>query len=138
MSVKRNVEARKLEQIVRPTNRLSLGVDATSLFQRDHDHPSDSRFAVALSSIRSVNLFNVGLRHSVQASIYIITLSRLKKILIFCKHVISEKTRASLTSVVALKPTPGGNAGKGRMSFVGSVRHLYSPQLNFEVSTSFS
>ena len=66
--VKRNAYARKLEQIVRPTNRLSLGVDATSLFQRDHDHPSESRFGVALSRIRSVNLFNVGLRHSVQAS----------------------------------------------------------------------
>ena len=66
--VKRNVEARKLEQIVRPTNRLSLGVDATSLFQRDHEYPSDSHFAIALSRIRSVNLFNVGLRHSVQVS----------------------------------------------------------------------
>lgn len=66
--VKRNVEARKLEQIVRPSNRLSLGVDATSLFQRDKDHSSDSRLGVALSRIRSVNLFNVGIRHNVQAS----------------------------------------------------------------------
>ena len=64
--VKRNVDARKLEQTIRPTNRLSLGVDATSVFQRDHDYPSDSRFGAALSRIRSVNLFNVGLRHSVQ------------------------------------------------------------------------
>ena len=62
------MEARKLEQILRPTNRLSLGVDATSLFQRDNDHFSDSRLGVALSRIRSVNLFNVGIRHSVQAS----------------------------------------------------------------------
>ena len=66
--VKRNFDARKLEQIIRPTNRLSLGVDATSLFQRDHDHPSDSHIGVALGRIRSVNLFNVALRHSVQAS----------------------------------------------------------------------
>jgi len=64
--VKRNVDARKLEQIVRPTNRLSLGVDATSLFQRDHDHPADSRLGIALNRIRSVNLFNVGLRYGVQ------------------------------------------------------------------------
>jgi len=68
VSMKRNVEARKLDQVVRPTNRLSLGVDATSLFQRDHEYPSDSPFAAALSRIRSVNLFNVGLRHSLQAS----------------------------------------------------------------------
>ena len=66
--VKRNVDARKLEQIIRPTNRLSLGVDATSVFQRDYDHPSDSRLGVSLNRIRSVNLFNVGLRHNVQAS----------------------------------------------------------------------
>lgn len=135
--VKRNVEARKLERIVRPTNRLNLGVDATSLFQRDNDRPSDSRFAVALSRIRSVNLFNVGLRHSVQVS----TLSldhAWKKCSFFPKHVISEKTRASLTSAVSLRPTLGGNAGKGRMNIVGSVRHLYSPQLNFEVSTRVS
>ena len=137
--MKRNAEARKLEQVVRPTNRLSLGIDATSLFQRDHDYPSDSHLGVALSRIRSVNLFDVGLRHSVQAS----TLSfdhvwREKKMLIFPKHVISKKTRAGLTSVVALRPTLGGNAGRGRMHIVGSVRHLYSPRLNFEVGTCFS
>lgn len=65
---KRNVETRKLEQIVRPSNRLSLGVDATSLFQRDNDHSSDSRLGVALNRVRSVNLFSVGIRHNVQAS----------------------------------------------------------------------
>jgi hypothetical protein len=74
--VKRNVEARKLEQIVRPSNRLSLAVDATSLFQRDHDHPSDSRLGDALDRIRGVNLLNVGLRHNVKASV--ICQSRLK------------------------------------------------------------
>ena len=68
MLVKRNVEARKLEQIVRPSNRLSLGVDATSLFQRDREDPSDSRLGAILSRVRGVNLFNVGLRHNIQAS----------------------------------------------------------------------
>ena len=62
------MEARKLEQIVRPSNRLSLGLDATSLFQRDNDRPSDSRLGDALGRIRGVNLLNVGLRHSAEAS----------------------------------------------------------------------
>jgi hypothetical protein len=61
-----------------------------------------------------------------------------EKELNFLKHVISDKTRASVASVVALRPTLGGNAGRGRMHIVGSLRHLYSPRLNFEVSTSFS
>ncbi|KAF9787857.1 hypothetical protein BJ322DRAFT_1105899 [Thelephora terrestris] len=112
--VKRNVEARKLEQIVRPSNRLSLAVDATSLFQRDHDHPSDSRLGDALDRIRGVNLLNVGLRHN---------------------HVISDKTRVSLSSAIALSSGPGGESGSGQTDIVGSVRHFYSPRLNFELST---
>lgn len=114
--VKRNVEARQLEQIVRPSNRLSLGVDATSLFQRDYDHPSDSRLRIALGRFRGVNVFNVGLRYNVQ-------------------HVISDKTRVNLSSAVVLRPTLGRNSGKGRMNIVGSVRHFYSPRLSFELST---
>ena len=135
--VKRNVEARRLEQIVRPSNRLSLGVDATSLFQRDNDHSSDSRLGVALSRIRSVNIFNVGIRHNVQASalsFYRVWNNEAH----FPKHVISEKTRVSLLTGAALKPTLGGGSGRGRVNIVGSVRHLYSPRLNLEVSTSFS
>lgn len=131
------MEARKLERIVRPTNKLSLGVDATSLFQRDNDSPSDSHLSIALSRIRSVNLFNVGLRHNVQASALSFDHTLTTKAH-FSKHVISDKTRVSLSSAVGLRPTQGGSSGRGRANIVGFIRHLYSPRLNFEVSTSFS
>jgi hypothetical protein len=59
-TMKASSDRKRVEDLVRATNRLTIGVDARSLFD-------SSRLTVA-NRVGDVNIPNIGLRHTIQAS----------------------------------------------------------------------
>lgn len=71
--IKASSDRKRIEDLVRATNRLTIGVDARSLFGSS----KSSRLTLA-ERVRNVGVPNLGLRHTIQVSYLIF----------FCKLVI--------------------------------------------------
>jgi len=110
---KRSSDIEHLEDLVRASSRLTVGIDARSLYDgRPFYAPSTLHRIV--HKVRNVAISSIGLRHSMQQSI-------------------NDKTRIQLTTIMSLRSIQETVTGKGRVHIIGTVRHQYSPRLNFEL-----
>jgi len=108
-------EAAKMQDSVRSQGRLMIGVDASSLFS-DRSHVISASLGENIrglnTRLRGISISSFSLRHSFQ-------------------RVVDDKTRVVLTTRAV-----SGRAGQSNL--LGTVKHQYSPRLNFEVSFSGS
>jgi len=106
-------EVARVEDSVRSQGRLAIGVDASSLFDRQEraiSVPLRESFRDLNSRLRDVRVSSFTLRHSFQ-------------------RVIDDKTRVILTTRAVF-----GRSGASNL--LGTVKHQYSPRLNFEATVS--
>ncbi|KAI0264666.1 hypothetical protein BC834DRAFT_956433 [Gloeopeniophorella convolvens] len=108
--VKWERETEKLEDAVRPQGRLTIGVDAISLFEDRGRAPIQETLIDLRERLQGVRVASFTLRHSVQKAI-------------------NDKTKVTIVSRIA-----SGRAGAGAL--LGTVKHQYSPRLSFEATTS--
>lgn len=104
-------EVARVEDSVRPKGRLTIGVNASSLFDRQEyaiSVPPSESFRDLNSRLRGVRISSFTLRHSLQ-------------------KVIDDKTRVILTARAV-------SGRSGASNLLGTVKHQYSPRLNFEAT----
>ncbi|TFY60377.1 hypothetical protein EVG20_g7443 [Dentipellis fragilis] len=108
---RRDLEATKIEEALRPRGIVTLGIDARSLFERDAAAGDDTWTEDLERRVREVNLTIFSVRHNIQKQV-------------------NEKTRVFVSSRVATMRTGASKAVAGNI--VGTVRHSWSPRLDFE------
>lgn len=104
------LEAQRMEDLVRSHGRLVIGVNASSLSSNIEHVDSAPSFPGWYGRLQGIRISSFALRHSFQSEI-------------------DDKTRLILTT-----RAPSGKSGMG--SLLGTVKHQYSPRLSFEATAS--
>ncbi|KAA1476579.1 DnaJ-domain-containing protein [Dentipellis sp. KUC8613] len=108
---RRDLEVTKIEEALRPRGFVTLGIDARSLFERDAAAGDDTWTEDLERRVREVDLTNFSVRHNIQKRV-------------------NEKTRVFVSSRLATMRNGASKAVAGNI--VGTVRHSWSPRLDFE------
>lgn len=124
-------EATRMEDSLRSQGRLVIGVNASSLFDRPGQGvstPLRESFRGLNTRLRDIHTSSFTLRHSFQV------ISRIFPVVHGAtshgvQRIINDKTRVVLTTRAV-----SGRAGASNL--LGTVKHQYSPRLNFEVCIS--
>lgn len=107
------LEAQRMEDLVRSQGRVVIGVNASSLFSNiEHvdSAPTHKSFHGWYGRLQGIRVSSFALRHSFQREI-------------------DDRTRLILTT-----RAPSGKFGTGNL--LGTVKHQYSPRLSFEATAS--
>ncbi|KAN0136856.1 DnaJ domain containing protein [Lactarius tabidus] len=104
------LEAQRMEDLVRSHGRVVIGVNASSLFSNVEHVDSAPSFRGWYGRLQGIRMSSFALRHSFQREI-------------------EDKTRLIFTT-----RAPSGKSGMG--SLLGTVKHQYSPRLSFEATAS--
>ena len=124
-------EAARMEDSLHSQGRLVIGVNASSLFghqEQSVSAPVPESFRGLNTRLRNIRISSFTLRHSFQV------FSRIFSIVHGAtshgiQRIINDKTRVVLTTRAV-----SGRAGASNL--LGTVKHQYSPRLNFEVCIS--
>ncbi|KAI0065244.1 DnaJ-domain-containing protein [Artomyces pyxidatus] len=113
-SARRDHIRHTLEDSILPEGRLTLNIDARSTFE---PYARVSWTESLLDRIQNMQLSTFALRHSF-------------------KRELDKKTRVIVASRITHKRTGTGPQGQTSENLLGTVRHQYSPRLNFEATAS--
>ncbi|KDQ60178.1 hypothetical protein JAAARDRAFT_205188 [Jaapia argillacea MUCL 33604] len=109
------IQQKKLEATVNARSRMTCGIDATSLFANRHRTGYGLPEGLA-DKMNGVRVSNLGLRHTFQRRI-------------------NDKTRVTLGGHMSRQRASEGKRETGGGNFFGTIRHQYSPRLDFEATT---
>jgi DnaJ homolog subfamily C member 11 len=125
-------EVARVEDSVRSQGRLAIGVNATSLFDRQEHAisvPLRESFRDLNARFRGIRISSFTLRHSFQVLLIYFFPVMHGAISRGVQRVIDDKTKVRLT-------TRAVSGRSGASNLLGTVKHQYSPRLNFEVCIS--
>ncbi|OCH93953.1 DnaJ-domain-containing protein [Obba rivulosa] len=118
----RGLERKRLETLVRQRGGMTIGIDASSLFEQDEDYFYGPRGALGqrlLTRVGGIHRDRFSVRHSVSTDL-------------------NSQTSVTLTGTALARDvdSPDGVKVMRRGAIWGTVRHQYSPRINFEATAS--
>ncbi|KAI0042346.1 DnaJ-domain-containing protein [Auriscalpium vulgare] len=114
----RNDQRRQeLEDTIRPKGRVVMGLDASALFDADYRKPGETWAQSLPARLQDVGLTGFSVRHSIQKEV-------------------NAKTKLILSNTITQGSPAGLRRAGGHGGIIGTVRHQYSPRLNFAFAAS--